>query len=110
MDNQRGEDLSALLDSLGLVIANEGSTPTFTRGAGSTVDVTAMSEQLASRFGNLTVMDGVFNYSDHHYIQFSVDVSRNSNQPFSPKGVGGWNTSGGIDIDNLHCGLMVAKW
>lgn len=44
VDNQRGEDLSALLDSLGLVIANEGSTPTFTRGAGSIVDVTAMSE------------------------------------------------------------------
>ncbi|KAL4126185.1 hypothetical protein QTP88_010411 [Uroleucon formosanum] len=42
VDNQRGEDLSALLDSLGLVIANEGSTPTFTRGAGSIVDTSSI--------------------------------------------------------------------
>lgn len=107
VNNQRGDDLSALLDSLGLVIANEGSIPTFNRGAGSIVDITAMSEQLACRVNNWTVMDSVFNYSDHHYIRFTIDAA---SARYLPKEAVGWNASNGIDEDYFHCGLLVAEW
>lgn len=106
MNNQRGEELSTLLDSLDLVIANTGSTPTFARGAGSIVDITAMSQSLASRIHEWTVMSGVFNSSDHHYIQFCM-VGTGIRNP--PNEVVGWNTSSGIDEDSFHCGLLAAE-
>jgi len=37
VENQRGHELSSLVESLNLVTLNEGSTPTFARGAGSIV-------------------------------------------------------------------------
>jgi len=96
VNNQRGDDLSALLDSLGLVVANERSTPTFTKVAESIVVVTAMSEQLACRVGNWVVMDSMFNYSDHHYVRFIVDAVSSRHLP---KEIVGWNTLNGVDED-----------
>lgn len=107
VNNQRGEELSTLLHALDLVIANTGSTPTFTRGAGSIVDITAMSQSLTSRIHEWRVMSGVFNNSDHHYIQFGMGRTDIRNLPNE---VVGWNTSSGIDEDSFHCGLLAAEW
>lgn len=70
--NARGNELGLMLESLDLVIINTGSTPTFSRGAGSVIDLILTSESLAGRISNWSVMDQVFNNSDHHYIQFSI--------------------------------------
>jgi len=110
IDNPRGDELSAMFESLDLVIANTGSTPTFNRGAGSIVDVTAMSGTLSRRIEKWRVMDEVFNNSDHHYIQFAMDSARDRDQPSRHEGFVGWNTAGGIDTDSLHCGLLAAVW
>lgn len=52
IENRRGEELGLLIESLGLSVMNVGSTPTFTRGDGSIVDITATSDPLASRVVN----------------------------------------------------------
>lgn len=52
-------------------------------------------------------MSGVFNSSDHHYIQFCM-VGTGIRNP--PNEVVGWNTSSGIDEDSFHCGLLAAEW
>ncbi|KAF0748877.1 Uncharacterized protein FWK35_00017643 [Aphis craccivora] len=40
IDNLRGDELSAMFETLEIAIANTGSTPTFNRDAGSIVDIT----------------------------------------------------------------------
>jgi len=108
--NVRGDELGLMLDSLNLVIINTGSTPTFSRGAGSVVDLTLTSESLAGRISSWRVMDQVFNNSDHHYIRFSISenlVHRSLTTADAPRG---WNTSGGIDVEALHTGLLIAEW
>jgi len=55
-------------------------------------------------------MTEVFNNSDHHYIQFDMDASSGRDRPSAAKEIIGWNTSGGIELDSFHCGLLVAKW
>lgn len=98
-----------MFESLQLAIANTGSAPTFNRGAGSIVDVTAMSESLTRRIDNWRVKTNVFNNSDHHYIQFAMDPTNIRDQPSHRKETVGWNTTSGIDMDSLHCGLLVAE-
>lgn len=49
VDNRRGEELELLIEPLGLVIMNSGSTPTFSRGTGSIPDVTLSCDSLAPR-------------------------------------------------------------
>ncbi|XP_060881068.1 uncharacterized protein LOC132952696 [Metopolophium dirhodum] len=113
VNNKRGDELGSLFESLNLVILNECSTPTFARGAGSIVDVSAATESLACRARNWRVLDSVFNYSDHHYIRFSLThnqtVDSANTDPATPPVFRGWDTSGGIDRDTLHTGLLLAE-
>lgn len=60
VDNRTGEELGLLIESLDLAVMNVGSTPTFARGAGSIVDITAASDPLASRVVNWKVLELVF--------------------------------------------------
>lgn len=110
VSNARGEELGMLIESLELLIMNSGSIPTFTRGAGSVIDLTLVSESLTGRFSGWRVMDSVFNSSDHHYIRFHLSEST-PNQP-QPAAIDpqGWNTSGGIDAEAIHTGLLIAAW
>ncbi|XP_025207407.1 uncharacterized protein LOC112603169 [Melanaphis sacchari] len=90
ISNSRGDELSLMLDSLDLVIANSGSTPTFARGAGSIIDLTLASESLARRVGNWRVLDFVFNFSDHHYIRFTLSpITQNPPPHHQPPHAGG---------------------
>ncbi|XP_050065663.1 uncharacterized protein LOC126554649 [Aphis gossypii] len=111
VSNARGEELGMLIESLDFVIMNSGSIPTFSRGAGSVIDLTLASESLARRLsGWRRVMESVFNNSDHHYIRFYLSGST-PNQP-QPAGRDphGWNTSGGIDAEAFCTGLSIAAW
>jgi len=80
---------------------NEGSTPTLTRGAGCIVDITAASETLAPRINNWRVMTDVFNNSDHHYVQFTLDETRPRRPQAAMAEPTGWVATGGIDLDSL---------
>jgi len=110
--NKRGDDLSTLFESLELIIANIGSILTFFRGAGSIVDVTAMSEPLVQRVSGWRMLDNEFNNSDHHYVRFSMDALSRLEPPLNANSTkpAGWDTSRGIDIDMLHTGFLLADW
>ncbi|XP_015376190.1 PREDICTED: uncharacterized protein LOC107170553 [Diuraphis noxia] len=110
VSNARGEELGMLIESLDLLIMNSGSTSTFTSGAGSVIDLTLASEPLSGRLSGWRVMDSEFNNSDHHYISFHLTDST-TNQPQPAAGDSqGWITSGGIDVEALRTGLLIAKW
>jgi len=112
VDNRRGEELELLIESLGLVIANSGSTPTFSRGAGSIVDVTLSCDSLAARISDWRVLESVFNNSDHHYIRFSLTPGRDqvNATPATTAGPPSWNTAGGVASDTFLAGLILAEW
>jgi len=111
VDNRRGEEMGLLIESLDLAVMNVGSTPPpFARGAGSIVDVTAASDSLASRVVNWRVLESVFNFSDHHYIRFSLMPNPAGTTASCQQAPSGWDTSGGIDSDSLLTGLLLAEW
>jgi len=111
VDNQRGEELCTLFESLNLVVLNEAFTPTFPRGASSIVDVSAASESLSCRVHSWRVMDDIFNYSDRNYIRFSLNRhAAEPPRPALPHTSGGWDVSGGIDSDSFLAGLLLAEW
>lgn len=110
VSNSRGEELGALLDTLDLLIINTGSVPTFSRGAGSVVDITAASEMLAQRINSWRVMSDVFNNIDHHYVQFTLGKTRLREPQATPIESTGWVTPGGIDLDSLLTGILVTGW
>lgn len=78
VNNSREEELGTLLDFLSLLNINTGSVPTFSREAGSIVDITAASETIAQRIINWRVISDVFNNSEYHYVQFTLDKTRYS--------------------------------
>ncbi|KAL4131252.1 hypothetical protein QTP88_008590 [Uroleucon formosanum] len=112
VDNRRGEELELLIESLGLVIANTGSTPTFTRGAGSIVDVTLSCDSLAASITDWRVLESLFNNSDHHYIRFSLTPGRDLARATSATTAAqrAWNTAGGVANDSFLAGLVLAEW
>lgn len=107
--NGRGHDLGALFETLELVIANTGSTPTFPRGNGSIIDITVISESLVNRLFDWRVMHDEYNNSDHHYLRFTINVPERRVTSVIPT-TSGWNTSRGIDIDAFRTGLLLAEW
>lgn len=97
------------MDSLGLIIVNTGSEPTFTgRGAESVIDITLASESLAGDINDWEVLSGSYNGSDHESISFRTGQPRTP-QTFARPSIG-WNTAGGIDPDAFRTGLLLAKW
>lgn len=82
--DHRGHDLSDWVSSAGLVVANEGSEPTFLRttGQGSVVDVTMYSEDV--RLEDWRVLADVETLSDHRYISFRVGASQKEAEPLVP--------------------------
>lgn len=105
----RGNELVTFADSLGLVIANNGSEPTFVgRGAGSIVDVTFVSESLVPNVNRWRVKTEVDNGSDHQSISFQIS-SQVVNRAL-PTECRGWDTSNSIDLDLLRTGLMIDEW
>lgn len=110
VSNRRGVELSALFDSLRLLIGNVGSTPTFPRGLGSVVDVTAISETSHCRISQWRVLDRVFNGSDHHYIGYLLDAPRPGGPALDSTGQNGWIVSGSIDIDAISLGWQLQEW
>lgn len=108
--NTRGDDLSTLFSSLGLQVVNEGSKPTFVGiGRGSIVDLTVVSESLVGHVSGWHVCDEVESMSDHQYIAFTLEASRNGG-PTTPWVPRGWKTDGEISSQDVEIGLLLAKW
>lgn len=106
----RGNELSSLLDSLELIVMNEGSKPTFVgRGRGSIVDITAVSEHITSRFQDWRVCDEAESGSDHQFIEFKIRNERNSESATQNK-PSGWRTEAGISAQDMEVGLILARW
>ncbi|CAI6362877.1 unnamed protein product [Macrosiphum euphorbiae] len=106
----RGEDLSTLLNSLGLQVLNEGSKPTFVGiGRGSIVDITAVSESLVRRVSGWRVCDEVESMSDHQYIAFQIEDTR-TRAPAIRNEPRGWKTEGEISSQDMEIGLLLARW
>jgi hypothetical protein len=108
--DSRGSDLNSLFDSLGLVVLNEGSSPTFVgRGRGSIVDVTAASEGIVGRIQGWRVCDEAESGSDHQYIQFAMLAAR-SREDQAQAGSRGWRTDKGLNVRDVEVGLLIARW
>lgn len=71
-DDARGDALLDLAASLDMVVSNQGTAPTFTRGASAThIDLTLVSSSIASRIENWKVLEEE-SLSLHHYITYEV--------------------------------------
>lgn len=106
--SRRGDELCDLFAALQLVVQNEGSTPTFTRGEGSIVDVTATSGGVSC--SSWEVLSDTFNYSDHNYVRFELGNVNTMRRPLRVPATHGWNTAKGIDPAQLEIGLLIAEW
>jgi len=104
----RGDELCDLLGSLQLIVLNEGSTPTFNRGEGSIIDVTAVSERV--RCLTWSVLGDTFNNSDHNYIRFDLDSGTGIRRQNLCSPARGWDVTKGIDPELLEVGLLIAEW
>lgn len=105
----RGNELVAFADSLGLVILNRGSEPTFVaRGAGAIVDVTFVSENMALYVGGWKVETSKDNGSDHQTINFHVSARAQTRVPCL-QGCR-WDTTKAIDMDLLKARLCFTDW
>lgn len=106
----RGNELSALFDSLELIVMNEGSKSTFVgRGRGSIVDITVVSEHNTSRIQDWRVCDETESASDYQYIEFKVRDERNLEGATQNK-PRGWRTEAGISAQDIEVGLLLARW
>ncbi|ERL83462.1 hypothetical protein D910_00454 [Dendroctonus ponderosae] len=80
--NQRGAILQDWILTNGLVILNEGDTPTFQNANGtSIIDFTVASEQLSRRVGTWRVEPEIENFSDHHNIRFEIQGTPGETTP-----------------------------
>lgn len=79
LDDRRGDILGLMFSSLELCALNEAGVFTFVRrGGGSTIDITAVSENLLGIVSNWKVLEQEVSMSPHRYIVFSVgSVERN---------------------------------
>ncbi|XP_048525072.1 uncharacterized protein LOC125505391 [Dendroctonus ponderosae] len=78
--NQRGAILQEWILANGLVILNEGDTPTFQNANGtSIIDFTAATEQLGRRVDKWRVEPDIENFGDHNNIYFEVSCKPGEN-------------------------------
>lgn len=72
--NKRGEALSDLISGLGLVVSNEGNTPTFRNQNGtSIIYITIATPTLATKIADWKVLDTI-SLSDHSYILYMIST------------------------------------
>lgn len=107
----RGDGLVSLVDTLSLIVVNEGAEPTFIgRGAGSIVDVTMAFESLSHTICGWRVRSELDNHSDHHAIEYvTTACTLLARQPTSQR-PRGWNTAKGIDLEAFKTGYSLANW
>lgn len=86
MNNDKGESLSDLTSSLGLIICNQGDRPTWQRNdSKSYIDVTITSANLAARVKHWQVSEE-YSHSDHSYIEYDIeDVDPRSRIEFTTR-------------------------
>lgn len=75
--NSRGRKIIQMAARTGLVVANNGSVPTFRRPGceGTIPDITLVSENIARKIENWKVLE-IYTASDHQYITYSLQTDR----------------------------------
>ncbi|XP_062123233.1 uncharacterized protein LOC133836657 [Drosophila sulfurigaster albostrigata] len=86
---------------LGLVVANEGSTPTFCRPGceGTIPDITLATERAANRLQEWGVLED-YTGSDHQYICFSINSNHRRRPDHDKKTTRRWNAKK-LDTEKL---------
>lgn len=56
------------------------------------------------------MLESVFNFSDHHYIRYTLARNRASTPPAASNTNCGWDTSDVIDSDSFITGMLLAEW
>lgn len=78
------------------------------RGRGSIVDLTMVSESLVRRVSGWDVCDEMESISDHQYIAFALEATRNR-VPVNAREPRGWRTDDEISNQDLKSELLLAK-
>lgn len=73
--NSRGKRIMDMAARTGLIVANEGNTPTFRRPGceGTIPDITLVSEGIAGKILDWKVLE-IYTGSDHQYISYSMEL------------------------------------
>ena len=92
--NSRGKYILDFAARAGLVVLNEGDTPTFRRPGqrGTIPDITLASESLLDRISDWRVLED-YGASDHQYIAFDVLDENRQRQTASREVPRRWNTN-----------------
>lgn len=89
-NDDRGDRLADLAASLNLLVANEGTTPTYRRSnAESIIDLTFHRIRTPSVMRGWKVLDDVDSASDHFYLQFRLEKFAEADD--NPERLRGWS-------------------
>ncbi|XP_054280709.1 uncharacterized protein LOC128998547 [Macrosteles quadrilineatus] len=99
--NSRGKYILDFAARAGLVVLNEGDTPTFRRPGmrGTISDISFSSESLLARISNWRVIEDL-TASDHQYIVFDILDEHHNQAPVSRSGPRRWNTDK-LDVEKF---------
>ncbi|XP_054272719.1 uncharacterized protein LOC128992994 [Macrosteles quadrilineatus] len=99
--NSRGKYILDFAARAGLVVLNEGDTPTFRRPGmrGTIPDISFSSESLLARISNWRVIEDL-TASDHQYIVFDILDEHHNQAPVSRSGPRRWNTDK-LDVEKF---------
>lgn len=92
--NSRGRRILDMAARTGLIVANEGNTPTFRRPGceGTIPDITLVSEKVADKILNWRVLE-IYTGSDHQYISYSLNTDGTQQIAEKRKNTRKWNVS-----------------
>ncbi|XP_054280004.1 uncharacterized protein LOC128998059 [Macrosteles quadrilineatus] len=99
--NSRGKYILDFAARAGLVVLNEGDTPTFRRPGmrGTIPDISFSSESLLAGISNWRVIEDL-TASDHQYIVFDILDEHHNQAPVSRSGPRRWNTDK-LDVEKF---------
>jgi hypothetical protein len=84
VENGRGALVAEWLVGSGMQVVNNGDSPTFQRGASSSViDITLVSQNTVDRLTGWRVHTEIENLSDHHYITYSLEPSEKAKEDWA---------------------------
>ncbi|XP_072948356.1 uncharacterized protein [Epargyreus clarus] len=97
--NKRGREILNLIVSHNLTVCNEGSEPTFEAYTSDTVrtsiiDLTIASDITSSKIRNWKVNPEACPTSEHHAIDFTLDLNKNKLKPNKTQSTYRYNTTG----------------
>lgn len=105
VSNERGIMLEEWVDAMGMVVINQGETPTFANANGtSIIDITLATENVSRRIVNWRVDEDRESLSGHRYVFFDILRSPSSPTRTTDAQRKGWKiTPEGLTKLRTHC-------